>query len=119
MSIPTNMLLLMNKPNASAPEITSPLKDLGDGSMQEGLKRIYRYGFQEGKLSCRPFYAVFAIGGIGIGVLITKAIDHYKQHQAEKQIITNAFEGNMNHSISQASYGDYSANSDEELTESN
>ena len=40
---------LLNTASAAAPDITKPLKSIGDGNMLEGVKNIFNYALTEGE----------------------------------------------------------------------
>ena len=42
---------LMNKASATAPDVTRPLKVIGDGNMLDGVKNIFNYALKEGEKS--------------------------------------------------------------------
>ena len=40
---------LLNTASAAAPDVTKPLKSIGDGNMLEGVKNIFNYALTEGE----------------------------------------------------------------------
>lgn len=42
---------LLNTASAAAPDVTKPLKTIGDGNMLEGVKNIFKYALTEGEKS--------------------------------------------------------------------
>lgn len=40
---------LLNTASAAAPDVTKPLKSIGDGNMLEGVKSIFNYALTEGE----------------------------------------------------------------------
>ncbi len=89
----TQIEQLLNKKSAAAPDVTSPLKTIGDGNMLDGLKNIFSFAKEEGKQigydnGMKNGVAVCSIVSIGIlGTLyiIPKGINHFKKKYAEKK----------------------------------
>ena len=49
---------LLNKTTAAAPDVTKPLKVIGDGNMLDGVKNIFNYALREGEKRKRQVYVL-------------------------------------------------------------
>ena len=43
---------LLNTASAAAPDVTKPLKSIGDGNMLDGVKNIFNFALTEGEKTC-------------------------------------------------------------------
>lgn len=62
---------LLNTASAAAPDVTKPLKAIGDGNMLEGVKNIFNYALTEGE---KTGIAKGEKMGLGKGSAITFAV---------------------------------------------
>lgn len=62
---------LLNTVSAAAPDVTKPLKSIGDGNMLEGVKNIFDYAMTEGE---RTGFAKGERIGVAKGSAITLGI---------------------------------------------
>lgn len=84
---------LLNITSAAAPNITKPLKSIGDGNMLEGVKNIFNYALTEGKKTGLAKGekiglakgSVITLGAFGVLYLIPKGIKFVKKKIAEKK----------------------------------
>lgn len=85
---------LLNTGTAAAPDVTKPLKVIGDGNMLEGVKNIFKYALTEGEKSgfVKGEKIGFAKGSaITLGVcgtlyLIPKGVKFVKKKVSERKI---------------------------------
>ena len=94
MSIKGNQIgELLNTAAAAAPDVTKPLKTIGDGNMLEGVKNIFKYALTEGEKSglVKGKKIGFAEGSIitfgvcGTLYLIPKGVRFIKKKIAERK----------------------------------
>ena len=90
---------LLQSNGKSASEMTHALKFIGDGSMEDGLKRIGDYFEEEAKKGRVDSAIGGAIGAavitmifVGLGVLIKRKIDEDKKHKEEGEAILKGLE---------------------------
>lgn len=86
---------LLKSSGKSAPEMTHALKFIGDGSMENGLKRIGIYFEQEvkkGRLEGAVGGAAIMAVVIGLGVLVKRKIEEDKKHKEEGEAILKGLE---------------------------
>lgn len=84
---------LLNTASAAAPDVTKPLKTIGDGNMLEGVKNIFKYALTEGEKSglAKGEKIGFAKGSaITFGVcgtlyLIPKGVKYIKKKMTERK----------------------------------
>lgn len=84
---------LLSTTFAAAPDVTKPLKTIGDGNMLEGVKNIFKYALTEGEKSglAKGEKIGFAKGSaITFGVcgtlyLIPKGVEFVKKKMAERK----------------------------------
>lgn len=84
---------LLSTTSAAAPDVTKPLKTIGDGNMLEGVKNIFKYALTEGEKSglAKGEKIGFAKGStITFGVcrtlyLIPKGVKFVKKKMAERK----------------------------------
>ena len=106
-STATQITKLINTPNPSAPVTTHALSELGNGRMQDGLKRIVRYYASESASNLK----LGRIQGATVGILITVTvgggialINHAKQKKKikrEGQVILNTLQHPSSHCVTQ------------------
>lgn len=77
---------LMNKASATAPDVTRPLKVIGDGNMLDGVKNIFNYALKEGEKSGFVKGSAVTVGVLGTLYLIPKGIKFVRQKISEKKI---------------------------------
>lgn len=77
---------LLNKTTAAAPDVTKPLKVIGDGNMLDGVKNIFNYALREGEKSGFIKGSVITFGVCGTLYLILKGVKFIRQKVAEKKI---------------------------------
>ena len=77
---------LLNKASAAAPDVTKPLKAIGDGNMLDGVKNIFNYALKEGEKSGIVKGSAVTLGICGTLYLIPKGVKFIKQKIAEKKI---------------------------------
>lgn len=85
---------LLNTPLASAPDVTKPLKAIGNGNMLEGVKNIFNYALEEGRetgLTKGKKYGLakgsaVTLGVCGILYLIPKGINYIKKKKEKKRV---------------------------------
>ena len=84
---------LLNKASAAAPDVTKPLKSIGDGNMLEGVKNIFNYALTEGektglakgeKIGLAKGSAI-TLGVCGILYLVPKGVKFVKKKIFEKK----------------------------------
>ena len=81
--------ILLEKSKAAASEITKPLKEIGDGSMLDGVKNFYQYALNEGEKTgvIKGCLATVIIGGVCIlgykGVKFIKQKHEYNKHHKQ------------------------------------
>lgn len=84
---------LLNTTSAAAPDVTKPLKVIGDGNMLEGVKNIFDYALAEGERSGivkgekmgLMKGSTITLGVCSILYLIPKGIKFVKKVVAEKK----------------------------------
>lgn len=84
---------LLNTTSAAAPEVTNPLKVIGDGDMLKGVKNIFNYALSEGEQAGIAKGekiglvkgSTITIGVCGVLYLIPKGIKFIKKKVAEKK----------------------------------
>lgn len=96
----TQITKLINTPNPSAPVITHALSELGNGSMQDGLKCISASNLKLGRIQ-----------GATVGILVTVTvggcialINHAKRKKKikrEGQVILNTLQHPSSHCVTQ------------------
>lgn len=84
---------LLNTSSAAAPDVTKPLKAIGDGNMLEGVKNIFNYALVEGektgltkgeKIGLAKGSAI-TLGVCGVLYLIPKGVKFVKKKVAERK----------------------------------
>ena len=84
---------LLNTASAAAPDVTKPLKSIGDGNMLEGVKNIFNYALTEGektglvkgeKIGLAKGSAI-TLGVCGVLYLVPKGVKYVKKKIAEKK----------------------------------
>lgn len=84
---------LLNTESAAAPDVTKPLKAIGDGNMLEGVKNIFNYALTEGertgiakgeKIGLAKGSAI-TFGVCGALYLIPKGVKYVKKKIADRK----------------------------------
>ena len=84
---------LLNTASAAAPDVTKPLKSIGDGNMLEGVKNIFNYALTEGekaglakgeKIGLAKCSAI-TLGICGALYLVPKGVKFIKKKIVEKK----------------------------------
>lgn len=84
---------LLNIVSAAAPDVTKPLKSIGDGNMLEGVKNIFNYaliegeknGLAKGEKMGLAKGSVITLGVCGVLYLLPKGIKFVKKKTSEKK----------------------------------
>lgn len=85
---------LLNTASAAAPDVTKPLKDIGDGNMLEGVKNLFNYAVTEGertgiakgeKIGLAKGSAI-TFGVCGALYLIPKGVKYIKKRVADRKV---------------------------------
>lgn len=84
---------LLNTVSAAAPDVTKPLKSIGDGNMLRGVKNIFNYamiegertGFTKGKRIGVAKGSAITLGVCGILYFVPKGVKFAKKKIAEKK----------------------------------
>ena len=84
---------LLSTKSAAAPDVTKPLKSIGDGNMLEGVKNIFNYaltegektGFTKGKKIGLAKGSAITLGVCGVLYLAPKGVKFVKQKISEKK----------------------------------
>ena len=85
---------LLNTTSLAAPDVTKPLKVIGDGNMLKGVKNIFyfartegeRIGFAKGKKIGFAKGSVITLGVCGALYLIPKSVKFVKKKVAEQKV---------------------------------
>lgn len=83
---------LLKTASAAAPDVTKPLKSIGDGNMLEGVKNIFNYaltegektGLAKGKIGLAKG-SVITLGVCGVLYLVPKGVKFVKKKISEKK----------------------------------
>lgn len=81
--------VLLEKSKASAPDITNPLKVIGDGNMLDGVKKFYEHALHEGEKSgmikgCVATTIIFGVCTLGFkSAKYIKRKYQYNKHQKQ------------------------------------
>lgn len=70
---------MMNTASAAAPDVTKPLKSIGDGSMLNGVKNVYDYALIEGEKKGLVKGGVITIGISAVLLFVPKGIKFVKK----------------------------------------
>lgn len=84
---------LLNTASAAAPDVTKPLKSIGDGNMLEGVKNIFNYaltvgektGLAKGEKIGLAKGSAITLGICGALYLVPKGVKFVKKKIAEKK----------------------------------
>ena len=84
---------LLNTASAAAPDVTKPLKSIGDGNMLEGVKNIFNYaltvgvktGLTKGEKIGLAKGSAITLGICGALYLVPKGVKFVKKKIAEKK----------------------------------
>lgn len=84
---------LLNTASAAAPDVTKPLKSIGDGNMLEGVKNIFNYaltvgektGLAKGEKIGLAKGSAMTLGICGALYLVPKGVKFVKKKIAEKK----------------------------------
>ena len=84
---------LLNTVSAAAPDVTKPLKSIGDGNMLEGVKNIFNYaltkgertGLAKGERIGIVKGSAISLGVCGILYLVPKGVKFVKKRISEKK----------------------------------
>lgn len=76
---------LLNKASAAAPDVTKPLKAIGDGNMLDGVKNIFNYALREGEKTGFVKGSAVTFGVFGTLYLIPKGVKTIRQKVSEKK----------------------------------
>ena len=84
---------LLNTMSVAAPDVTRPLKDIGNGNMLTGVKNIFNFALEEGEKSGflrgekigKIKGSVITLGVCGIIYIIPKGVNLLKKKKAEKE----------------------------------
>lgn len=84
---------LLKTASAAAPDVTKPLKSIGDGNMLEGVKNIFNYaltegeknGLAKGKKIGLAKGSVITLGVCGVLYLVPKGVKFVKKKISEKK----------------------------------
>lgn len=95
----TQINKLLNTPSAPAPEITKPLKIIGDGNMFDGFRNAFNYAFDEGYrrgIIKGSFGILVGLGTICLGykgfVYLKNACEAKEKHDEMGEKIYDAFQ---------------------------
>jgi len=84
---------LLNTASAAAPDVTKPLKSIGNGNMLEGVKNIFNYALTEGertglakgeKIGLAKGSAI-TLGICGVLYIVPKGVKFVKKKISEKK----------------------------------
>ncbi|MDU6436403.1 MAG: hypothetical protein E6551_04130 [Lachnospiraceae bacterium] len=96
---------LLDKTSAAAPDMTKPLKAIGDGSMLDGIKNIHDYAWKEGEKTGVVKGTVITIcTGIAVKMIpkgvsfVKKKLAERKEHEKMGEKIYTAFSEEINDS---------------------
>lgn len=96
---------LLDKTSVAAPDMTKPLKAIGDGSMLDGIKNIHDYAWKEGEKTGLVKGTVITIcTGIPIKMVpkgvgfVKKKLAERKEHEKLGEKIYTAFNEGINDS---------------------
>ncbi len=84
---------LLKTASAAAPDVTKPLKSIGDGNMLEGVKNIFNYamtegektGLDKGKKFGLVKGSIITLGVCGVLYLVPKGVKFVKKKISEKK----------------------------------
>lgn len=84
---------LLKTASAAAPDVTKPLKSIGDGNMLEGVKNIFNYamtegektGLDKGKKIGLAKGSIITLGVCGVLYLVPKGVKFVKKKISEKK----------------------------------
>lgn len=80
---------LLNAGSAAAPDVTKPLKTIGDGNMLEGVKNVFAYGeksgLYKGEIRGSIKGSIITLGVCGIAYGISKGVKLVRNRIAEKK----------------------------------
>lgn len=121
-NVEKQILNLINSTGKSVTKMSNPLKIIGDGSMEKGIKKIADYMLNTGLMKGRVQGVVGTITITGIALIIGKLIKDYikekKLHKEEGEAILKALEDGLSDEINETDDSDESDKDDDSACDS-